>query len=400
MALSPFMTRNQLVLAKAQTTAGTDAAPTLSNAVLCEPPTADAAIQTVTTNEMLGGLDTSPALYAGAWRTFNTTIHVKGSGTAGTAPDFDPLLQGCALGLSTFAADVTGTATAGGASTITLAAGASAVNDFYKGLVIELTTGTGSTQAVPRRTILGYNGSTKVATVTPAWGITYADGSTGVTPDATTAYAIRKGTLYQPISTNIPLITIYRYLQNRGAGNASLDKTIDWQGSCTFTVTRGDCTMAFTGQGSMLDDVDISWPGSPTYLNTTAVPLLNGLVAFNNTLAKLNLTLNLNNTIGTEEDPNAANGYSQAYISQRAANGTARMPRLLKSSIDVMTNLRNQTNQVFSAVWGGVAGNRVSMLVPQAVFTGRSATDVNGVVHDSLAYATSGANTGVYLYFW
>lgn len=60
----------------------------------------------------------------------------------------------------------TGTAQAGAASTITLRAGASAVNDFYKDQVIFILTGTG---AVQTNRITGYVGATKVATVGTAW---------------------------------------------------------------------------------------------------------------------------------------------------------------------------------------------------------------------------------------
>lgn len=400
MAISPFITRNQLVLAKAQTTAGTDASPTLSNAVLMEPPTTDPQIQTATTNELVGGFDTSPPFYTGAWRQFNATVHVKGSGTAGTPPDWDPLMQGCAMGITTFAADVTGTAQAGAAQTITLAAGASSTDNFYRGQVIQITGGTGSSQSITYRTIVSYNGTTKVATVYPAWNITYADATTGVTPDATTNYAIRKGNLYQPVNTGYPFVTVYRYLQNRLGGNASLDKLVDWQGSCTVAISRADCTFAFSGQGAMLDDVDVSWPGTATFLNQTYPPLINALVALDNNLVKLNLSVDFGNNISTEEDPNAQNGYSQAVITQRSTRGTARMPRLLKSSLDVNSSLRSQTSHVMTAVWGSVAGNRMSLMVPSAIFTGRTTTDVNGVQHDSLAYATAGANAGVYLYCW
>ena len=71
-----------------------------------------------------------------------------------------------------------GTAQAGAASTITLAAAASAVDDYYKSLNVTTTGGTGSGQT---RRITGYVGSTKVATVTPAWT---------TAPDATTVYTV------------------------------------------------------------------------------------------------------------------------------------------------------------------------------------------------------------------
>lgn len=59
-----------------------------------------------------------------------------------------------------------GTAQAGGASTITLDSGASASDNFYAGAIVILTSGTGAGQI---RTILSYVGSTKVATVSRPW---------------------------------------------------------------------------------------------------------------------------------------------------------------------------------------------------------------------------------------
>lgn len=60
----------------------------------------------------------------------------------------------------------TGTAQSGGASSITLAVGASATNDYYNNLYVVITGGTGSGQV---RRVSDYNGTTKVVTTTAAW---------------------------------------------------------------------------------------------------------------------------------------------------------------------------------------------------------------------------------------
>lgn len=60
----------------------------------------------------------------------------------------------------------TATAQAGGASSITLDTGASAVNSTYNGYSVYISSGTGAGQL---RTISAYNGTTKVATVGSAW---------------------------------------------------------------------------------------------------------------------------------------------------------------------------------------------------------------------------------------
>lgn len=76
--------------------------------------------------------------------------------------------------------ETAGTAQAGAAGTITLAAGASSVTDYYKGMRIYLVSGTGGSTG-QQRIITAYNGSTKVATISPNWG---------TNPDNTTRYQI------------------------------------------------------------------------------------------------------------------------------------------------------------------------------------------------------------------
>lgn len=76
------------------------------------------------------------------------------------------------------AVDHSGTAQAGGASSITLAAAASANDDEYNGQTIEITGGTGAGQI---RHITDYDGTSKVATVDSAWS---------TQPDATSTYEV------------------------------------------------------------------------------------------------------------------------------------------------------------------------------------------------------------------
>lgn len=79
----------------------------------------------------------------------------------------------------------TGTAQAGGASTITLAAGASSTNAMYDDLAIEITAGTGKGQVRDTSNSGGtsYVGSTRVLTVTSAWT---------TQPDSTSVYRLFK----------------------------------------------------------------------------------------------------------------------------------------------------------------------------------------------------------------
>lgn len=110
------------------------------------------------------GGSTSPAL----------SVYYQGGITEYPAPEATSTLQQKYATVT-----LTGTASAGGASTITLEAGSSSVNSYYNGLIIRTTGGTGSGQV---RYITGYVGGTLVATVDTAWD---------VTPDNTTDYEIK-----------------------------------------------------------------------------------------------------------------------------------------------------------------------------------------------------------------
>ena len=90
----------------------------------------------------------------------------------------------------------TGTAQAGGASSITLDASASATNDYYNGSVIEIIAGTGAGQA---RVITDYDGGTLVATVDTSWA---------TNPSSDSVFLIRGGTRPWDLSPGVELSAI------------------------------------------------------------------------------------------------------------------------------------------------------------------------------------------------
>ena len=147
------------------------------------------------------------------------------------------------------------TATAGGASTITLASGSSTVNDFYNTLQIEILSGTGVGQ---KRTISDYVGSTLVATVSVAWD---------VVPDSTSVYEIAEAghlqsdfssfkkilidqpdntsylfssigdgdaTLNTPDGETLPITTSYTYATGDGVYTVTLYVLPTWNAATTY----------------------------------------------------------------------------------------------------------------------------------------------------------------------
>ena len=123
-----------------------------------------------------GGRDrpTRKSSYHTLW---SAVADFAGSGVAGRAPAWDWIMRSCGMSSTQHTID-SGTAQAGAASAITLAATASAVDDTYNGMLVEITGGTGDGQTAK---ITDYNGTTKVATVSAAWG---------TAPDVTSTYAV------------------------------------------------------------------------------------------------------------------------------------------------------------------------------------------------------------------
>lgn len=78
---------------------------------------------------------------------------------------------------------VSGTAQGGGASAITLAAGASTVSGYYNEYYVRIAGGSGTLNEVKQ--VTGYDGTTFIATVDSAWT---------TPPDSTTQYVIQEGT--------------------------------------------------------------------------------------------------------------------------------------------------------------------------------------------------------------
>lgn len=86
---------------------------------------------------------------------------VQVSGDAGAADNLEAAYDGTGYQIIR-----TGTAQAGANDSITLDASASASDDFYNNTIVQILSGTGANQA---RFISDYNGTTKVASVSPNW---------------------------------------------------------------------------------------------------------------------------------------------------------------------------------------------------------------------------------------
>lgn len=388
-----FRTQNALTTAKVETTAGTDAAPTAaSNAIRAEPSDWQPNLETEQTNFSRGSISMSAPIIAGGMAKMTVKTALMGSATAGTtAPDIGTLFRGCAMSQTLLAADVTGTAQAGAAGTITLAAGASAVDNLYRGLVLETTGGTGPSQ---RRVISAYNGTSKVATIYPNFT---------VTPDATTTYAIRKSALYQPVTVAQESLTLYSYLRNSASGgSARLRKVTGAMGAFEISIEAKKIARAtFNFQGQFPGaPTDVADPGAGTFVGVDPKPYVSALTYLGGVAVKFNsFTLSSGNKPSNFDDPAQLYGNDTTEIVDRTATGKITAALSMISTMDAVADWAASTSKPLWLCWGAV-GSGVSIFIPALRYIGNEPGDSDGFAVEGLPFQLTGDDLEMLINFF
>lgn len=344
----PLLSRKRLILAKTESTYGTDSSPAGTDAILVrELEITPLQSDTVDRELIRPYLGASQQLLANTRVEVTFQVEMAGSGSAGTAPAFGRVLQACGFSATTTAAAVTGTAQAGSAGSITLAAGASATNDTYNGMVISITSGTGSGSS---GIITDYVGSTKVATVQKT--------TAAFTPDGTSVYSIAANVAYKPVSDAFSSVSIYYNI------DGVLHKVTGCRGTFTVNGQVGEIpTLDFTMTGIYNAPTDTAAPAA-TYSNQ-AVPVIfkNGnttnfqLLSYEGCLQSVELD------IGNEVVYRELVGCSkEVLITNRAVTGTVVIEAPTIASKDYFTAaLSDSTLGNFTLKHGQTAGNIVTL---------------------------------------
>lgn len=384
--MSDFQTRNRLVLVKV---GSGDAAPVpATDAVLVEEPRDNLNPELEQTDEVGGSLDYQADIFGGGFKEHTVRFFAKGSGTPGTPPEFEPYLRAAALAPTTLAAPQAGTAQAGAAAFITLAAGATA--NSLVGFVIVLTDGTGEGQ---RRVITGYDGATKIAAVYPDWT---------VEPDATSEYSIGAGVRYAPASTDLVNITSYLYKKNSKGGNAILEKCLDAAVNLSFAVqTRQTGKFTATLRGKLVRSTSVANPVGAVFDATRPRPLRDADAFLGGKrVCFRNFTLDWGNQITQGDCAGEEFGYEEAVITGRKPTGRLNPKTVTLADRDALADLIAGATEPLWLDWGEVDGNRVSMFFPAIAKTGKEDDDLDGISADGLPFQPVGLDSWIYLLFY
>lgn len=375
--------RKRVILAKLESTYGSDASPAAADAVLCSNLNLSAMEgSTVERDFIRPFFGASGMIRVENYVKLDFETELAGAGTAGTAPEFGTLLKACNFSETITAAPITGTAQVGGSTTsIKLAEAASAVDDFYTGMTVSITSGTGNGQSGE---IIGYVGATKIATIAKAWA---------VAPVADSQYSIGANVMYTPNSSfgtdANTSASIYfnvdgvRHVLLGARGSFSIDLSAKQIPKLKWTFTGLMGTIA----DAALPNADFSgWqvPATVSTANTTDINLLGYTGA---------VVQNLSMDIANQVTYRQLIGAESVLITDRKPTGNVSIEAVNVATKDWWTIAKNAQYGVFGVKHGQTAGNIVGITAPNVQLTDPKYADADGVamMEFGMAFTPKGA---------
>ncbi|MCA6305660.1 MAG: hypothetical protein IM628_12715 [Phenylobacterium sp.] len=376
--------QNAALLAKIETTSGTDSVPAATDAIRCQNMAISFAPALITANEYSGSLDASPPIVGGMPVTVSFDVFLKGSGAAATAPEWGRLLRACgwAETITSTAVPASAEALAAGGSTTSavLGASAAATAQLYRGMPVVLTGAQAGLSYITDYT------AAKLATLTDSFGAALL---------ATTSYQIPVNVRYAPASLNIPSVTLYCFV------DGIRYRVTGARGNVSFALQSGQAgTMRFTFQGRILDKADAAIPTGLVYDQTVRPIWIGGRATMNRVQVGMSsLSLDMANRLVTPDNPNDVEGFDPAEINGRNLTGQLVRQEYLVATETAFADFRAQTARIVHARFGLAAavGNRIGLTVPAAQYTGHQPGDQGGVATLAVPFSATGPDSGAFL---
>jgi len=381
--------RNAAVLFKQESVEDTPETPSAStDAVKVENLQVNLSPQQITTNEATGSLDSSGPIPVGLQVSVSFDVLMKGSGTAGVAPEMGDMWKSCGWSETLTAAAVPGAAeaaTAGSATTVTLDTGFAATAQLYRGMPLDLTVNpaAGATTFI---TDYSADGADRVAILTDTYSPILS---------TSTECQIPPNVVYRPISTSIPSGTLevfidgIKFIFAGSRGNPVINVATQNVGRVSFTFT-----------GRFVSQTDVAVP-SATYDDTRPPAFKNAAMNLDRVCVALqNFSVDVGNNLVFPPDPCAAQGFGPAQITERNMTGSMDPNKTLVATRDTITDMDAATEKIIHARWGEVDGNKIGITIPAGLYTGVALGDRSGIVTEELTFFPSGQDTGCFICFY
>lgn len=373
--MTAMRTRNKALTFKIEAVEGVAETPSAAtDAVLVENPVLKLTPAVVQTKEVTGSLDNRGPIVGGIKASLTFDVYLKGSGAAGTPPEWGDLLKasGWAEVITATAIPAAPEACAAGGSTTTAVLGttAAATAELYRGMPINFT-----------GVVAG-----------PSFITDYTAGKSATLTDtmlaaivATTNYQIPANVLYKPASTSIPSGTFNFY--EDGVMTVIAGARGTWQLTAT---AAGAAKIAFTFSGMFVSKADVAVPAC-TYDSTRPPIFKNGFMLIDRLAAAIaTFTLTLGNAVAYPDNPNSAQGYDPAVITERNTTGSLDPQATLVATRDLLGAMSAGTQKIIHARWGATAGNQVGVTVPTALLTLDDTADRSGIMTESVQFSAIG----------
>jgi hypothetical protein len=376
--------RYSALAVKAEVTQGTDSiagSPASTDYVAGEA-TISINPETIANPVITGSLDNAPPIIGGIKPRIQIRVPLRGSGTAGAAPDWAKLLLACATKQTDTSATVGAptAATAGSTTSLTLATPFVATAQLYRGMPLLL-----SGDQTVETGIVDYTVG-RVATI----GETLAAAAT-----TSTLAQIPKNNLYSPVSDDDDITSCTIYVYQDGMvwkftgciGTWSLELTTGGIGFLTFD-------MAGQFAGYTTASVPSNW--TPSVLQPPR--FVGGRCQLNKALAQSRtLTVNAGLTTVLPDNPEAAQGYDAALPVSRATGGAIDPLTNTVSSAALFAAFQAGTGMSLMARIGSAAGNRFLLTVPVAKASNFTPGNRDSLSQDAISFMADGSNSAVYL---
>lgn len=309
--------------------------------------------------------------------TISFTTELVGSGSAGTAPPFAPLLLPCGFlekSVTKFAGTISGTFEIG--ESVSQGSGLTAATVVAVGTDVLYVIDTSGTPGAG--TITGADSSATMASPTT----TSSAGKCYQSRTAPSTYS----------ATDVPTATVGMYT------DGIRHQLIHARGNATIRVATGQpaqLQMEFVGPYDNSTDQTLL---TPTYPTNTPPTLLNAGFTTQGFAGVIdNLEIATNNELAIRRDANAASGVRGTEIVARAMTGSIDPEATLMADHNWFDKLESNTTgslQVEVSAGSGAAGNQFFLSSPNVQYTGISGADRNGIAVNQVELALNESSAG------
>jgi len=341
---------------------------------------------TVPDPQYTGSLDSAPPIVGGLRPRFTIRMALRGSGTAGTAPEWGRLLRCCTMVETTTGTAVGAptAATAGTTSTITADSPFGTTAQAYRGMPLLIA---GTTQDGISQTLITDYTAGRVATILHTASSPFTTGATLQVP---------VNVLYAPTSDETVYKTATVYLYMDGLLWTFLGCTGSW--GIEFS-TGGIAYLTFTMTGQFGAKSTAAFPAAAVGTTSLTPPrFVAGVMRLNGALARVR-SFALSAGVGAvlPDNPEATEGYDIGIPIDRSFSGSLDPLMDTTNSVGLFTNFRTGVAMKIGAIIGTTAGNRFGVVVPQGRAVANNPSVRDGLGVNAISFSADGADAGAFI---